>query len=121
MRGITRDEKLKAQDFYRQGLRPAEVYRLFEAEGIKIPLSTLTTWFSNISICDKSFANHGKRILLRDFAKEINEAEAKIVSDAGKILDPDISDNDFFSFQNTVTLVLQNLVLYIAKKMKIKI
>lgn len=80
------------------------------AKEMKIPTSTILTWYGEIKRTrHRSDAEIKNR--LKENATCIAIAEAKIMAAASKVCDPDISDDEWFGFQSILTKELQKLIV----------
>ncbi len=105
MRGVVRKEKDEAFQMLRCGMLPTQV-----AKELNIPTSTILTWYTEIK--RKRTRNDEEiKSKLKENATCISIAEARIMAAASKVVDPDITDEKWFSFQRVITSELQKLII----------
>lgn len=109
MRRVKRIEKPEAIRLLSLGVRPTAV-----SKQMNIPLSTITTWNKSVRATQNKTAknsNSWKNERLKNTAKIINEAEARISTFLLKIINPCISDEIWMETTQLISAELKKVVL----------
>lgn len=105
MRGVEREDKKKACEMLNYGVQPTVV-----ARELGIPPSTILTWYGEIKRTRKRSPGE-IRNKLKENSTCLNISEARILAAASKVINPAISDEQWFEFQTVVTQELKNLII----------
>lgn len=85
-------------DLIHDGERPSVLAKRFN-----IPVSTITTWEQ------KERESHDRRVVSQLSSTLIVTAQRNIVNAAARIIREDITDNQWFEFEDKVTIELKKL------------
>ena len=112
MYGVKRIEKEEVLELIKAGVPQATLISLY-----KIPQTTISTWAqelrkSGVTIAKKNIQSHheevvDKRNTTKVIARVVNQSEAKIMTEIGKVISDDITDKEWFELQQTVIKELQ--------------
>lgn len=99
--------KESAVQMFEYGIPPTRI-----SKELNVPISNVLEWLTEYNLKKKENKDIVKRYLRKN-ATDINTAEAKILVAASKVINNDITDDEWFTFQNSVNEELKILTLKI--------